>query len=123
MNALAAVVADRGDDQHVPVDAVLDRAREQRVRLARGGELAGADVDDVGAGLDRLQDRAGDVELGAGRETALVGEDRRDEAAAARRDAAHRAVVLAEDDARDMRAVARCRPRLRMPDLRSSADA
>ena len=68
VNAFAAVVADRGDDQHVLVGAILDCAREQRVRLARGGELAGADVDDVGAGLDRLQHRAGDVELGAGRE-------------------------------------------------------
>ena len=110
VNAFAAVVADRGDDQHVLVGAILDCAREQRVRLARGGELAGADVDDVGAGLDRLQHRAGDVELGAGRETALVGEDRRDQAGAARRDAPHRAVVLAEDDARDVRAVARSRP-------------
>ena len=63
VDAVAAVVPDRRDDQHVTVDAMLDGAGEERIGLARCGELAGADVDDVRAGLDRLQDGAGDVEL------------------------------------------------------------
>ena len=65
MDAVTAIISSCRDDQHVPQSAFLDRLVEQWLRLRRLGQLAAADIDDVGAMLDGQDDRARQVEFAA----------------------------------------------------------
>jgi hypothetical protein len=108
MMTVAAVIAGGRHQQHVPLGARLDGLREQGLGFADAAQLTAADVDDVRAVFDGLQDRARQVELRAHDQGVLrpVGEDRDKSAAARRRDAFDRAARLSKDDAGNVSAVA-----------------
>ncbi|MEP9386558.1 hypothetical protein [Mesorhizobium sp. KR9-304] len=108
VQAVAAVIARRRDDQHATRRAALDRLRQHRLRRAGRRKLAAGDVDEVRAVLQCREQGAREIELRAGEAFCpAILEDRDDQPPAARRDALHRAARLAEDDAGDLGAVPR----------------
>ena len=65
MEAIASVVSRRRYEQHVLFGAGLDRFCEHRFSVAGGHELPAADVDDMGAGFNCLENGSGQIELRA----------------------------------------------------------
>lgn len=65
VQAFTAVVSRRRDDQHVLLCTGLDRLFEKRFGRAGRAQLSPADIEDVRAMLDGLQDGTGQIELRA----------------------------------------------------------
>ena len=112
MQTIASVIAGSRHHQDVSLGAGSDGFFEQRLRIASRAQLAAADVDDMRAVFDRLQDRARQIDLRTHDQRVLrpAGKDRRNDAAAGRRDPLDGAARLPENNAGDMGAVSAGRP-------------
>jgi hypothetical protein len=107
MEAFAAVVARRSDNENVVLSAQTDGIGQQVARFSRSGQLTAADVDYVGALLNCLRNRSCEVHLGTRGEPYIspISKNGYDQPSTMRCDASNRTTVLTKDNAGNMSAM------------------